>query len=337
MFEKVAAAWLIAVTLLYASAAAHAASVHAARTESKGTGQPYPNKPIRMIVPFAPGATNDMLGRMAGQHLSQTLAQPVIVDNRAGAEGIIGTELAVKAPPDGYTLIVISSAYTMNPVVMTLPYDPLTALEFVARIGRSFLILVAGPALPVNSVKDLIAAAKAKPGAIVLSSSGGFLHFASALFTSLSKEKFNIVLYKGGYPAMLDVIAGQTHAGFQASPAALPHVRSGKLKALAVGSLTRAELLPDVPTLDESGLRGYECSNWYAIATASCTPRPIVKKLYDEIVGYFTTPEMQKQLMAMGVVLEIKGPDEMRKIIPEEIAKWTKVAADAGMPRVTHG
>lgn len=311
------------------------ASTGSARAPKAGASAAgsYPDKPIRLIVPFAPGATNDILARMVGNHLNQTFGQPVIVDNRAGAEGIIGTDLAVKARPDGYTLVIISSAYTMNPVVMKLPYDPLTALEFVAKIGRSFLVLVAGPSLPVSSVKELIATARAKPGEIVLSSSGGFLHFATALFTSLSKEKFNIVLYKGGYPAMMDIVAGQTHAGFQASVAALPVVKSGKLKALAVGSLTRAELLPDVPTLDESGLKGYECANWYAIATASGTPRPVVTKLHDEIVRHFTTPEVQKQITAMGAVLELKGPDEMRKVIPAEIAKWTKVAAEAGMPR----
>jgi tripartite-type tricarboxylate transporter receptor subunit TctC len=239
----------------------------------------------------------------------------------------------VKARPDGYTLVIISSAYTMNPAIMKLPYDPLTALEFVAKIGRSFLVLSVGPALPVGSVKELLAAARAKPGEIVLSSSGGFLHFASALFVSLAKEKFNIVLYKGGAPAMMDVIAGQTHAAFQASVPVLPHVRAGRLKALAVGSLTRAELLPDVPTLDESGIKGYEAANWYAIATAAGTPKNIVIKLNQEIVRHFSSPDVQKQIAAMGAVLDLKGPDEMRKVIPVEIAKWTKVAIDAGMPR----
>ena len=293
----------------------------------------YPNKPIRLIVPFSPGGTNDILARMLGTQLTQTLGQPVIVDNRTGAEGVIGTDIAAKARPDGYTLLVVSSAYTMNPVTLKLPYDPLTALEFVAKMGSSFLVLTVGPSLPVSSVKELLAAARAKPGQIVLSSSGGFLHFATALFTSLSKEKFNIVLYKGGVPAMMDVIAGQTHAAFQASVPVLPHLRSGKLKGLAVGSLTRAEMLPDLPTLDESGLKGYEAANWYAIATASGTPRPIVMKLHNEIVRYFTSPETQKQMTAMGAVVDIKTPEEMRKIIPAEIAKWTKVAIDAGMPR----
>ncbi len=295
--------------------------------------QAYPNKPIRLIVPFSPGGTNDILARMVATHLSQTLGETMIVDNRPGFQGVIGTDLAAKAAPDGYTLLMVSSAYTMNPAVIKLPYDTVTALEFVAKIGASFLVLSVGPSLSVNSVQDLLAAAKAKPGQIVLSSSGGFMHFATALFASLSKEKFNIVLYKGGFPAMMDVIGGQTHATFAVSVPALPHLRSGKLKGLAVGTLKRAELLPDLPTLDEAGIKGYDASNWYAVATATGTPRPIVMKLHDEIARYFTSPEMQKQMTAMGAVVDIKTPDEMRKIIPAEMEKWGKVAIEAGMPR----
>lgn len=295
--------------------------------------QAYPAKPIRLIVPFSPGGTNDILARMVGTHLSQTWGESVIVDNRTGAEGIIGTELAVKAKPDGYTLLLVSSAYVMNPAVRKLPYDSVKALDFVAKLGSSFLVLSVGPSMPVASVKDLLAVARNKPGELVLSTSGGFMYFASALFTSLSKHDFNIVIYKGGFPAMIDVIGGQAHATFAVSVPALPHLRSGKLKGLAVGTLKRAQLLPDLPTLDEAGITGYDASNWYAIATVSGTPRTIVMKLHDEIVRYFNLPETQKQLTAMGAVIDLKTPDEMRKIIPAEIAKWTKVAIDARMPR----
>jgi tripartite-type tricarboxylate transporter receptor subunit TctC len=295
--------------------------------------QAYPDKPIRLIVPFAPGGTNDIVARMVGTHLNQALGQPVIVDNRPGAEGVIGTDIAVKARPDGYTLAVISAAYVMNPAVRKLPYDSTKALEFVAKVGASFLVLTVGPSLAVGSVNDLLAVAKAKPGEIVLASSGGFMHFATALFESLSKHDFNIVLYKGGFPAMTDVMGGQAHATFAVSVPALPHIRSGKLKGLAVGTLKRAELLPDLPTLDEVGLKGYDASNWYAIATAAGTPRAIVMKLHEEIARLFNSPEMQKQMTAMGAILDIRTPDEMRKLIPVEIAKWTKVATDARMPR----
>lgn len=319
MFAKLVYALIAAIVVLSPAAA---------------LAQAYPSKPIRLIIPFAPGGTNDVIGRMVGQHLTETWGQTVIPDNRPGFQGIIGTNLAAEAERDGYTLVVISAAYTMNPVTLKMPYDPLKALEFVARIGQSYLILAVGPLLPnVNSVKDLLAVAKSKPGELVLSTSGGFQHFASALFQSLSHQKFNIVLYKGGFPAMIDVIGGQVHANLAVSVPALPHLRSGKLKGLAVGTLKRAELLPDLPTLDEAGVKGYDASNWYAIATATGTPRAIVMKLHNEIARYFTSPKMQKVMTELGAVVDIKTPDQMRKIVPDELAKWTKVAVDAGIPR----
>jgi tripartite-type tricarboxylate transporter receptor subunit TctC len=295
--------------------------------------QAYPTKPIRMIVPFSPGGTNDLLARMVAAHLTESLGKPVIVDNRTGAEGIIGTELAAKAAPDGYTLLLVSSGYVMNPVVKKLPYDPLTALDFVAKIGATFLILVVTPTMPVNSVKDLLALAAKRPGEITISSSGGFMHFATALFKSLSKQDFNIILYKGGFPAMIDVIGGQANANLAVSVPAIPHLKSGKIKGLAVGTLKRTELLPDLPTIDEAGVKGYDAGNWYAVATTAGTPRPIVMQLHGEIVKYFSNPDVAKKVVAQGAMLDLKSPDEMRAYIPAEIAKWTKVAIDARMPR----
>jgi tripartite-type tricarboxylate transporter receptor subunit TctC len=324
MFSRVRCV-LIAITMLNMPFAASAQT-------GKAAGQ-YPNKPIRLIVPFTPGGTNDVLARMVGTHLSQTLGENVIVDNRPGGEGLIGTETAVKARPDGYTLLLVSSAYVMNPAVRKLPFDPVNAMDFIAKLGASFTILSVGPAVPVSTVKDLLAVAKSKPGELVISTSGGFQYFASALFTSLSKHDFNIVLYKGAFPAMIDVIGGQVHATFAVSVPALPHLRSGKLKGLAVGTLKRMDAVPDIPTLDEAGVKGYDASNWYAIATTAGTPKPIVAKLHDEIARYFKTPEVQKQMSTMGAVIDIRTPEEMRKIIPVEIAKWTRVAIEARMPR----
>ncbi len=306
-----------------------AAQAQPAKTKS---GE-YPNKPVRLIVPFSPGGTNDVLARMIAQHLSQTWGESFIVDNRTGAEGLIGTEIAVKAKPDGYTLLLVSSAYVMNPAVRKMPYNSLKAMDFVAKLGATFTVLSAGPSLPATSMKDLLAAAKAKPGELVLTTSGGFQYFASALFTSLSKHDFNIVLYKGAVPAMIDVLGGQAHVTFAVSVPALPHLRSGKLKGLAVGALKRAELLPDIPTLDETGIKGYDASNWYSIATPAGTPPAVVTKLHNEIARYFNLPETQKQLTTMGAVIDLKTPAEMRKFIPAEIAKWTKVAIDTRMPR----
>lgn len=321
---------VFAARLALAMVASAASIAHGAAAEAN-----YPARPIRLIVPFSPGGTNDILGRMIATHLTDVLGKTMIVDNRTGAEGIIGTEIAAKATPDGHTLIVLSAAYVMNPAVRKLPYDPLTALEFIAKLGASATVLCVGPSLPVNSLKDMIAAAKAKPGHITLGSSGGFQHFASALFRSMSGQDFNIVLYKGAFPAMVDVMGGQLHAILIPIVPSLPHLRSGKLKGLASGTLKRSVLLPDLPTLDELGMKGFDAANWYSMATAAGTPPAIVRRLHTEVANYLLNPDTQKKLTAMGAEVDIKTGDEMRKIIPIEIAKWTKVAIAANMPRDT--
>ena len=310
-----------------------ACSAYGVHCAAATTMASYPTKPIRLIVPFAPGGTNDILGRMIATHLSDTLGKTMIVDNRTGAEGIIGTDIAARATPDGYTLLFVSAAYVMNPAVRKLPYDPLTAFEFVLRIGSSATVLCVGPSLPVNSVKDMLAAAKSKPGQIMLGTSGGFQHFATALFRIQSGQDFNIVLYKGAFPAMVEVMAGQLHGIIIPIVPSLPHLRAGKLKGLAMGTLKRSALLPELPTLDELGMTGYDAANWYAIATAAGTPPATIKRLHAEIANYLHQRETHKRITSMGADIDIKTPDEMRKIIPAEIAKWTKVAIAAGMAR----
>jgi tripartite-type tricarboxylate transporter receptor subunit TctC len=293
----------------------------------------YPTKPVRIIVPFAPGGTNDILGRMIATHLTETLGKTFIVDNRTGAEGIIGTEMAVRAAPDGYTLVVLSNAYVMNPAVRKMPYDAAKALDFVIKLGSSATLLCVGPALPANSLKEVLAAAKAKPGQITLGSSGGFQHFATALFRSLTGHDFNIVLYKGAGPALVEVLGGQLHGTIVPIVPVLPHLKSGKMKALATGTLKRSAILPELPTLDELGVKGYDAANTYAIATPAGTPPAIVNQLHTAIASYMRSPGTVKLLTAMGAEVDIKTGEEMRKIIPVEIAKWTKVAIAAGMPR----
>ena len=293
----------------------------------------YPTKPVRLIVPFTPGGTNDILARMIAAHLTEKFGKTMIVDNRPGADGVIATEIVSKAAPDGYTLIVLSAAYAMNPAVRKLPYDPKTAVDFIIKLGAGPTVLSVGPALPVDSVKALFAATKAKPGQIIFGTSGGFQYFATALLRTLSGQDFNIVLYKGTAPALIDVIGAQTHASIAPVVPSLPHFKSGKMKPLAMGTLKRSTMLPELPTLDELGLKGYDASNWYTIATAPGTPQGIVSKLYNEISAYMRKPETLKVLTAMGAEVDIGSPEDVRKFIPAEIAKWAKVAIDSGMPR----
>lgn len=293
----------------------------------------YPAKPIRFVVPFAPGGTNDILARMIANHLTEHYEKPVIVDNRPGADGVIGTQIVSKAAPDGYTMLIVSAAYAMNPAVRRLPYDPKTAVEFVMKVGDGPTLLTVGPALKVNSLKELFAVTKAKPGQIVFGTSGGFQHFATALFRGLSGQDINIVVYKGAGPALIDVLGGQTHATIVPIVPSLPHIRSGKLTPLAAGTLKRSSMFPQMPTLDELGVKGYHSSNWYSIAVPPGTPKPVIAKLYDDISTYMRLPATVKTFTSMGGELDLRTGEELRDMIPNEIAKWTKVAIDSGMAR----
>jgi tripartite-type tricarboxylate transporter receptor subunit TctC len=294
----------------------------------------YPTRPIRVIVPQAPGGSNDIMARYIGGHLSERLGKQIVVDNRPGAEGMIGTDTVAKANPDGYTILMASTAFTMNPaVVKKLPYDPVRDFDWVAMFGKAPVVITIGPSVPVSSLQDLIALARSKPNYITMASAGGFMHFVSAMFRSHAGFKGEIALYKGGAPALIDVMSGQAHMAVATIPTANTHIRSGKVKALAVGAQKRASSLPDVPSTVEAGLPSYEAQIWWAWATTAGTPQSILQKLNTEIGAILVMPETAKRFAVDSAEVEIRTPAELRKMIPVDLAKWDKVAREAGMPK----
>ena len=294
----------------------------------------YPSRPIRVIVPQAPGGSNDIMARYIGGGLSERLGRQVVIDNRPGAEGMIGTDTVAKANPDGYTILMASTAFTMNPaVVKKLPYDPIKDFDWVATFGRAPVVVTIGQSVPANSLQELIALGKAKPNYITIASAGGFMHFASAMFRSRAGIKAEIALYKGGAPALIDVISGQAHVATATAVTASSQIRAGKLKPLAVTSPKRVAALPDVPTSAEAGLPAYDAMIWWAWATTAGTPQPIIEKLNREIAAILQSPETPKRFAAEAAEVEINTPAEIRKMIPADLAKWEKVARDAGMPK----
>jgi tripartite-type tricarboxylate transporter receptor subunit TctC len=315
----------LCTVLLLALPGAHAAQ--------RDAGKDYPTRPVRLIVPQAPGGSNDIMARYAAQYLGGRLGKQVVVDNRPGADAMIGTEMAARSAPDGYTLLLASAAYTMNPAVRKMPFDPYKAFDWVSMLGTGHTALMVGPLLPVNSVKEVVAAARAKPGTVVMASAGGFQHFAHALFETMAGQKFNIVLYKGGAPAMVDVMGGQAHLTIGSIVQALPLIRSGRLKAIATGGGKRSTTLPDLPTISEAGLPGYEASNSWAIAAPAGTPAAIINRLSEELTTFLKAPETQKRFADEGAEVNVMTPAEIRKMVAADIAKWTKVAKDAGMPQ----
>ena len=294
----------------------------------------YPSKPIRLIVPQAPGGSNDVMARYIGGQVAERLQKQVVVDNRPGAEGIIGSELVARAAADGYTLLMASTAFTMNPAVMKkLPYDPIKDFDFAAVLGRGPVMIVAGPSLAVNSLKELIALAKSKPNFITIASAGGFNHFVSAMFRSHAGFDATIALYKGGGPALIDVMGGHAHMAAPTIVTAAPHLRTGKIKALAISAPKRLSVMPDLPTMIEAGLPSYDASIWWGWASASGTPMPVLTKLNTEVAAVLKLPETAKRMAAEGAEVEIRSIAEIREMIKDDLVKWAKVAEDAKMPK----
>ena len=321
----------IAMTL--ASMLAFATCAEAAQKSVADSAGQYPSRPVRIIVPQAPGGSNDIMARYVGGALSERLGKQFVVDNRPGAEGMIGTETVARANPDGYTLLMASTAFVMNPAVLKLPYDSIKDFDFVATFGRAPVVITVGPAVKVNNLQELVTLAKAKPNYITMASAGGFMHFVSAMFRSHAGFKGEIALYKGGAPALIDVMSGQAHMAVATIPTANTHIRSGRVKALAVGAPKRAPSLPDVPSTVEAGLPGYQADIWWAWATTAGTPQPVINKLNKEIAMVLQMPETTKRFAVDSAEVFISTPAEIRKMIPADIAKWEKVAREAGMQK----
>ena len=295
----------------------------------------YPQKPIRLIVPFPPGGSNDIVARQIGQELTGRLGQQVIIDNRGGAGGMIGTETAANSKPDGYTLLVISVAYAYNPAMYKsmLKYDPEKSFVPVSILGRGPNAFTAHPQLPVKTIKDLIALAKSKPGALNYASAGigSFQHLSAEMFNVIAGVKITHVPFKGGGPAMADVIAGNTQLCIGSLIQVIPHVRSGRLRALATGGAKRPPAMADVPTVMESGLPGYEANNWWGILAPAGTSNDIVSKLHSDIQPILKSDEVRKRFEAEGAETVSMSPAEFGKYIRSETQRWGKVVREANI------
>ena len=310
-----------------------AAGVALAAMAGAAAAQNYPTKPVRMVIPFPPGGSNDIVGRMAAAQLGDRLGQQVIVDNRGGAGGVIGSELVAKAPADGYNLLLISSAYAINTSLYKLPYDPVKAFAPVAILGTGPNALAVTPGLPVKNVKELVALARARPGQLNYAAAGvgSFQHLSSELFNILAGVKITGVMYKGGGPAMIDVMAGHAQVTIGSLIQTLPHVRSGRLRALGTGGAKRSPSLPDVPTIAEGGVPGYEAMNWWGVLVPAGTPPAIVTRLHKELSAISVSAETRKRFESEGAESATMSPEEFGKYIAKETDKWGKVIRTANI------
>jgi tripartite-type tricarboxylate transporter receptor subunit TctC len=298
------------------------------------SAQAYPDKPIRMVVPFPAGGTTDILARATAQKLSESLGQQVIVDNKPGAGGNIGAQEVARSTPDGYTLVMGTvGTHAINPsLYKKMPYDHVKDFVPVSLVASVPNLLVVHPSVPVNSVKELIAHAKANPGKLNFASSGNgtSIHLSGELFKTMTGVQMTHVPYKGSAPAVTDLLGGQVQLMFDNMPSALPHAKAGKLKPLAVTSAKRFPGTPEIPTIAESGVPGYEASSWFGVLAPAGTPKEIVNKLSTEIAKALKTPEMKKKLEEQGAEAVGSTPEEFAAHIKAETAKWAKVVKESG-------
>jgi tripartite-type tricarboxylate transporter receptor subunit TctC len=293
----------------------------------------YPNRPVHLIIPFPPGGSNDVVGRLVAKQLGEHLGQQIVVDNRGGAGGVIGTEVAAGAAPDGYTLLVISIAHAVNPALHTLAYDPIKSFTPVSILASGPNVLVVNPELKVNSVKELVALAKAKPGELNYASAGigSFQHLGGELFKLTAGVNIVHVPYKGGGPAMQDVIGGNVKIMFSSLIQTTPFIKSGQLRPLGIGGTRRSPILPDVPTIAEAGVPGYVAENWWGIVAPAGLPAPIVDKLYKATQAALKAPELQEEFAREGASSVEMSSAEFGDYIKSEITKWTRVVHEGGI------
>jgi tripartite-type tricarboxylate transporter receptor subunit TctC len=296
--------------------------------------QGYPNKPVRLIVPFAPGGFTDVVARILGQKLSTAMGQQFIIENKPGAGSTIGTDFVAKAAPDGYTLVMISSTHVISPwIYKALPYDPIKSFTVVTKLVDSPYVLLVNPKMPARNVQEFIAAAKASPDNVHYASSGNgsAQHLMGGLFVSMTGAPLKHVPYKGSSGAATDLVAGIVEASFAGVPNALAQVPQGRLRALAVTTAKRIPQLPDVPTMQEAGVPGYEASVWLALLAPAGTPRDVVNRLNSEVARLMETADTRKALYDAGVEATPSSPEAMSEFMVQELGRWGKVVKDAGV------
>ena len=300
---------------------------------SAAAQQVYPTKPIRIISPYPPGGTTDILARLVGPKLTESWGQQVIVDNRPGGNTIIGSEVMVKSPPDGYTLLLILTSHVIVPNLAPTPYDAVKDFAAVATIAGTQLVLVIHPSVPAKNLQQLIALAKGRPGQLNYGSggSGTVTHLAGEFFNIQAGIKTQYIPYKGSAQALTDVIGGQIHMYFSPPIVAMSHIRSGRLRAIMLSGDTRLAVLPELPTASESGLKGFVVNIWYGLLAPAATPRAIVGKLGAEIAKVLTMPDIREKLLSQGMEPFISTPDQFAALIKADLAKFTAIIKSANI------
>ena len=312
-----------------------AASDLAAQPASLSAGQAYPGKPIRVIDAYPPGGSTDVVARIIAVKFQESTGQPWIVDNRPGAQGIIGSEFVSRALPDGYTLLMFTGSHTVHPSIYAkLPYDLLKDFAPVTLTSATTNCLVVHSSVPARSVRELIALANAKPGLLNYSSSGigSTTHMGMELFKSVAGVDFRHIPYKGAAPAVLDLVGGHVDLAFAPLPVMLPHIKSGRVRPLAVSTAKRSGALPNIPTVAEAGVPGYEATNSVGVLAPAATPRDIIVKLSTEIVRILALPEIRERLLGLGAEPVGNSPEQFAAFLREDIARWAKVVRDAKLP-----